>query len=273
MPAFFRFWDAARDRDATTQVRLFDETLRTPYRDVYDGVLRNVNIPLDQLVPQSLAALKSEEESLRRLAARTTMELVTQLKLFRTEFPDFRCSTPVYFLYSVGTFDGATRRVGDQTALIFGLDVVARLREDPLALAVHELFHVHHSNLLPGASDAFYWAMWREGLATLVSRKLNPTLPEAQVCCLPPVEGVRAALSKLIPEAIGLLDSTRREDYARYFLGGATLDIPSRSGYYLGYQVALELAQGRSLAELARLKPGAVRPLLEQTLRRLKSSP
>jgi hypothetical protein len=125
------------------------------------------------------------------------------------------------------------------------------------------------SNLLPDASDAFYWAMWREGLATLVSRQLNPTLPEEQVCCLPPIEPVRAALPKLIPEAISLLDSTRREDYARYFLGGTPLDVPSRSGYYLGYHVAREIGQGRRLAELARLTPASIRPRLEEALRRL----
>jgi hypothetical protein len=269
MPAFFRFWDASRGREPALQVRLFDEMLRTPYPEVYEGDLRNVSIPLAHLVPRSLDALKSEEETLRQLAAQTSTQLAVQLKRFRTEFPDFQCSTPVYFLYSVGTFDGATRRVGARSALIFGLDVIARLREDPLALAVHELFHVHHSNLLPDASDAFYWAMWREGLATLVSRQLNPTLPEEQVCCLPPIEPVRAALPKLIPEAISLLDSTRREDYARYFLGGTPLDVPSRSGYYLGYHVAREIGQGRRLAELARLTPASIRPRLEEALRRL----
>jgi uncharacterized protein YjaZ len=67
-----------------------------------------------------------------------------------------------------------------------------------------------------------------------------------------------------------LLDSTRRDDYARYFLGGVDQDIPVRSGYYLGYLVARDLGETRSLAELARMTPGVVRPLLEQALRRLR---
>jgi hypothetical protein len=270
MPAFFQFWEAAHETDAASQVRLFEEMLRKRHPDVYDAVLRNVNVPIAQLVPQSLDALRSEERALRQLAARTSQEFAAHLTLFRSEFSDFQCSTPVYFLYSVGTFDGATRAVAGRTALIFGLDVIARLHGDLMALAVHELFHVHHANLLPDAPQAFYWALWREGLATLVSRRLNPSLPEEQACCLPPIEPVRASMSKLLSEAVRLLDSTRREDYARYFLGGTTLDIPSRSGYYLGYQVALDLGRNRSLAELARMRPETIRPLIEESFQHLR---
>jgi hypothetical protein len=48
------------------------------------------------------------------------------LGLFRESFPDFRCTTPVYFLFAAGALDGATRQVGGRSALLFGLDLVAR---------------------------------------------------------------------------------------------------------------------------------------------------
>jgi hypothetical protein len=271
MPEFWSFWNAARDRDPTTQVRLFETMIRAPHAEVYDAVLRGVNIPVEQLVPRSIEGARGAEPALRRLASQVTLDLPEQLLRFRREFPDFTCSTPVYFMYSVGTFDGATRTVAGKTALIFGLDVIARLHGERLTpLAVHELFHVHHQNLLPGSPGAFYWSMWREGLATHVSRRLNPTIAEQDACCLPPLEPIRAMMPRLVTGAIGLLDSTRRDDYARYFLGGVDQDIPVRSGYYLGYLVARDLGETRSLAELARMTPGVVRPLLEQALRRLR---
>jgi hypothetical protein len=270
MPPFWSFWDAARDRDAATQVALFQKMLQAPYAAVYDGVLRNIDIPLSQLVPQSIERAKPSEAVLRRLTTEISAQLPAQLQLFRSEFADFSCSTPVYFLYSVGTFDGATRGVSGRTALLFGVDVIARLHGEHLTpLAVHELFHVHHGNLLPKASEAFFWSMWREGLATYVSRRMSPELTEQEACCLPPIGPVQEAMPKILTEALTLLDSTRREDYSRYFLGGVDVDIPVRSGYYLGYLVARELGRTRSLSDLARMPPAFVRPMLEETLRRL----
>jgi hypothetical protein len=61
---------------------------------------------------------------------------------------------------------------------------------------------------------------------------------------------------RLAVEALRLLDSEKPEDYALFFLGGNQPDIPSRSGYYLGYRIASEADKTRSLAELATMKPG-----------------
>jgi hypothetical protein len=102
-----------------------------------------------------------------------------------------------------------------------------------------------------------------------VSRKLNPQVPEQKACCLPPLETMKGELPRVAADLLGRLDSSEKSDYARYFLGGQTLDIPPRSGYYLGYLVASEAGKTRSLEELAALPPPEVRSLEEKELRRL----
>jgi uncharacterized protein YjaZ len=152
---------------------------------------------------------------------------------------------------------------------MFGLDVIARLKEELSPLVVHELFHVYHGEVVADDPETFSWALWAEGLATYVSRRLNPKVPEQLVCCLPPIEPAEAAVDLLAPEALRLLDSEKREDYARFFLGGKELDIPSRSGYYLGYRIATEAGKTRTLEELAAMTPAEVRALEVVELRRM----
>jgi len=270
MPAFWAYWAAARSESRDEQYRLFQEMVQKPNAAVYAGVFQGASKPPSEFVPRSLEKVPEIEGGMRELSALLSKELPGELEAFRQAFPGFRCSTPVYFVYSAGAFDGATRDVEGKTALMFGLDVIARLKEDLPPLVAHELFHVYHGEVVEKEPGTFGWALWSEGLATYVSRRLNPKVPEPQVCCLPPIGPARAAMDRLAPEARKLLDSEKREDYARYFLGGAAdLDIPSRSGYYLGYLIATEAGKTRTLEELAAMTPAEVRALEVAELERL----
>ena len=274
MPAFWAFWGQARGQVPAEQYRLFEKLVRKPNGAVYEGVFQGARKPPAEFVPRSFETVPAIEASMRELSERLSAELPGELDAFRKAFPRFQCSTPVYFVYSAGAFDGATREVGGKTALMFGLDVIARLKEELSPLVVHELFHVYHGEVVAEDPDTFGWALWSEGLATYVSRRLNPKVPEQEVCCLPPIGPVQAAMDRIVPEALKLLDSEKREDYARYFLGGATdLDIPPRSGYYLGYLIATEAGKTRTLEQLAALTPAEVRALEVAELERLGGAP
>ncbi len=131
-------------RPAAEQYRLFEELVRKPNAAVYEGVFHGVPKPPAEFVPKSLEGVPAIEASMRELSQRLSAELPAELDAFRKTFPRFQCSTPVYFLYSAGAFDGATRDVNGKTALMFGLDVIARLKEELSPLVVHELFHVYH---------------------------------------------------------------------------------------------------------------------------------
>jgi hypothetical protein len=214
--------------------------------------------------------MPSIEAGMRELSAKLSDELPRQIARFREAFPKFRCGEPVYFLYSAGAFDGGTRDVSGKEALMFGLDVIARLKEPLSPLFAHELFHVYHAERIPKSPEAFYWNMWEEGLASYVSDRLNPGEP---ACCLPPAAPVDAALPKIVAGALERLDSEKPEDYRPYFLGGENaLGLPQRSGYVLGYRIAAEAGKTRSLEQLADLQPAEVRKLIEAGLRRMQAS-
>jgi hypothetical protein len=268
MPAFWSFWEKARGLPPEEQFRLFDATVIQPNAAVYAGIFEEVPKPPAEFVPASFDRVPAIESSMRALSARLTADLPAELAAFRRTFPKFRCAVPVYFLYSAGAFDGATRDVAGKESLMFGLDVIARLEEELSPLVAHELFHVYHGEAVDEESKAFSWSMWEEGLASYVSRRLNPALPEEKICCLPQID--RADLPKIAAAALGLLDSESREDYARYFLGGQKeSEVPARSGYYLGYLVASEAGKTHTLEELAAWSPRQVRAAAEKTLRQL----
>jgi len=272
MPAFWTYWDAAKSLPPAEQERLFEQRVIAPNEDVYDGVFHGVPRPVPEVVGDALAKLSELEPAMRELSGTLSTELPRQIARFRETFPRFRCDTPVYFLYSADAFDGATREVGDREALMFGIDTIARLKEPLSPLVIHELFHVYHGERVPKAPEAFYWQMWEEGLASYVSRRLNPEVAESQVCCLPPAADIDAARAKVVSGALDRLDSAQEEDYRRYFLGGKEkIDIPHRSGYLLGYRIAAEAGKTRSLDELAELQPAEVRRLIESGLRAMQA--
>jgi len=270
MPAFWSYWDAAKELKRDERVRLFQERVIGPNAAVYAGVFENVPKPVPQIVGDALDRMPATEARMRELSERLPEELPRQIARFREAFPKFRCETATYFLYSAGAFDGATRDVSGKDALMFGLDEIARLDEPLSPLFTHELFHVYHAERIPKAPEALYWQIWEEGLASYVSAKLNPG--EA-ACCLPPAAPIDAALPKIVSGALERLDSEKPDDYRRYLLGAkGTLDIPQRSGYLLGERIAAEAGKTRSLEELADLQPAEVRKLVESGLRRMLKS-
>ena len=269
MPAFWSYWDAAKRLSRDEQVRLFQERVVGSHAAVYAGVFKDNPRPVPEIVGESLEGMPAIEAGMRELSGRLSDELPRQIARFREAFPKFRCETATYFLYSAGAFDGATRDVSGKEALMFGLDVIAHLKEPLSPLFTHELFHVYHAERVPNAPEAFYWQMWEEGLASYVSGKLNPG---ERACCLPPAPPIDAALPKIVAGALERLDSEKPEDYRLFFLGSReALEIPQRSGYVLGERIAAAAGKTRSLEELADLQPVDVRKLVESELRRMLS--
>jgi len=270
MPAFWTYRDESKALPLPDQERLFEERVMKPNAAVYAGVFDKAPKPVAQIVSASLEKLPGLEVDLRELSETLGGKLPGQIARFREAFPKFRCDTSVYFLYSAGAFDGATRPVSGKDALMFGLDVIAKLKEPLPPLFAHELFHVYHAERVPDAPEKFYWQMWEEGLASYVSHRLNPGVPLSQVCCLPKAEPIDAARAKVVSGALERLDSSKDDDYARYFLGrDEALDIPPRSGYLLGYRIAEEAGRTRTLEQLAELKPESVRELVKAGLERM----
>jgi hypothetical protein len=275
-PTFIAFWEHHAAQNNQDQARDFEIEVVNSFEAVYDGVWSGVpsTISHQDLLMRSFKQIPLYMDDIRVMSASIDSTLPMHIASFQRAFPDFDCSIPVYFLYSAGAFDGAVRKVDGKSALMFGLDEIARIYgQEASPLFSHELFHVYHQQVVKVQSDALYWSLWEEGLATYVSRSLNPGLPDDKICCLPDVKAVQRVLPSIAAELLLKLDSTSPSDQARYFIGmQQNLDLPQRSGYYVGYLIARELGKDKTLAELARLQPDAVRMLEEESLQKMRSA-
>ena len=279
MPLYWAFEERASGAPMDAQIRLFREMVIERRPEVYNaGVLGTPGgQPLESLLPgiypQAAAAAAKHRPVMQALSREIADSLPRHVASFRREFPDFAFEGPVYFLYSLGAFDGAERQVQGRTALLFGVDVIAAIHGRGASVAPlfhHELFHVYHTRGQGGSGRPLIQSLWAEGLATLVARRLNPSASDAAIFGLPPntPERVLRELPALAAHVRARLDSTSQQDYAELFLGNEPdAVIPRRSGYVLGYLVANRLhLDGRSLRELARLEWPALRRAVEDAL-------
>ena len=187
-------------------------------------------------------------------------------------FPGYRTTLPVYVIHSLGELDGGTRIIDGQVTLVFGADVIARLHDETTIgpLIDHEIFHGYHRPLF-GECDAIWCGLWVEGLATYVASRLNPGVGDRALLLEFP-QPIRPALEERADEAVCLtlarLDSTAPEDLRGFFAGnGSMAGMPSRFGYFIGFRVAAQLGERRSLDALARLDRAAARREVEAVLR------
>lgn len=228
----------------------------------------------DSRVLKNLAAYPEQRAGILDVSRQFSMLLGPARKSFEATFGRVESAQPVYLLHSLGEMDGGTRDLNGKDTLIFGADVIAKIHagHDMTPFFHHELFHVWHEPRF-GECEPLWCSLWEEGLATYVAGKLNPGAGDAALLLdipapiRPPVDANRtAAVCAVKP----LLDSTKEEEYASLFYGSSHLpDFPARMGYYIGYLVAADLGQTRSLAELGALKPAEVRPLIDKALAHL----
>ena len=190
---------------------------------------------------------------------------------FRRSFPDYRATTPVYLLHSLGEMDGGTRTVGGRTVLIFGADVIARFHDASSIgpLFDHELFHTYHAAFFPECARV-WCQLWTEGMAVYVAERMNAGASDRALLLDFPAP-IRPAVDRDFPAVVAqvraALDHEEGPDVDRMFaMGRPGPGLPERYGYLVGLKIAERLGRTRSLAQLAHLRPAQVRPLIEHTL-------
>jgi hypothetical protein len=283
MPAFWRFWDAAKDQPQSAQQLLFDEMVVKTHPEVYrEGVITigRGGPDLQTRIAGFLRGARANIGDMRDLTDSLADDLPSYLSGFQKAFPDFACRSPIYFLVSLGAFDGGVRSVNGEPALLFGMDVTARIHpHDELgAFFDHELFHMYHRQITGmggGMGDPLYRALWEEGLATYVSGVLNPGVSESAILGRPEdlAERAKPLLAAIARELLQNMDSTSPDVYQTWLLGNtARKDIPPRSGYYVGLLIAREFGQNRSLQQLAKMNGEPLRLAIRRSLRKMARS-
>jgi hypothetical protein len=98
---------------------------------------------------------------------------------------------------------------------------------------------------------------------------LNPGSSAAQVLITPSnlSQLTRPIFPSLARELLDHFESTNPDDFAPFFaLDNHRPDVPIRSGYYAGYQIAKKLASHRSLKELVGLRGPELRDAVRKAL-------
>jgi hypothetical protein len=283
MPDFWAFWSHAAGKPADEQTRLFHKDVIDKHPELFSDSVLSAHVDpgqdpvkaFDARLARYLTEVVPYIPAMKTLSAQLNANLQEYARQFREQFPDYESRTPVYFTISLWAFDGGTREVNGKIALLFGVDSIARIHGANANLKVlfdHELFHQYHFQIAPAfnADNAPIWMnLWEEGLATYVSQRMNPTTTEQQVLMFPPDLAERAApvLPKLADELYKNRDSTSDDEYAAFFYGqNKRADLPPRAGYYVGYHVVKQLAQGHSLADVSHWQGESLKKQVESVL-------
>jgi hypothetical protein len=288
-PAFWRFWTASSGKSEAERVRRFFDVVVAAHPQLFGS-----NVLNDQSLTGKSASTNAQATvaaylrdvspyitRMKELSESIHHNFATYAQDFTATFPKYSPKSPVYFTVSLFSFDGATRLVSGKTALLFGIDGIARYHAKDANLKVlfdHELFHQYHDQIAPEltADDSPLWvSLWEEGLATYVSQQMNPGSSEADALMS---EGLAARSAPMLPalsrELLANFESTDSKEYAAFFFGAnGRPDLPPRCGYYVGYQVARELAAGRSLQQLAALRGAELETSVKTVLERFAQQP
>jgi hypothetical protein len=261
---FVTFWDGSRDLPEAERVAAFKTQIAARFPDFY-GVARyagaRTQAEQDELIRRHLATFGPLRQAYLDKVAKFDADLPRHVASFSAVFPDFRPEVSTYLLYSLGEMDAGPRELNGRTYLIFGADQMTRLHGngDEAAFFHHELFHIYHSAQMPDCADTGLWrGLWKEGLATYVSKVLNPRATDQEMLLDFPAgsaDRIRGQLHASFAQLEQVLDSTDPQQRANLFQmnGRSEGGLQPRRGYLLGYLIAEELGKTRSPAQLAKL--------------------
>jgi hypothetical protein len=271
--AYVAFFDRTRGLAEDARVAAFKADVGARLPGFYDvtRVTWMTRVEYDAAIARSFTNFSQRRDAFSRTAASFQSMLKPAIASFVETFEDFRNVGHIALVHSLGEMDGGTRSVGGDNYLVFGADVMARLYEPDTERAFfhHELFHVYNRQFF-GDCEPLWCALWMEGLAVYASELLNPGATDTELLLNSPAP-IRAAVEANLARATcairARLDSTDQQDYASFFYGNSRFeDLPSRSGYYLGYLAAREAGRGHSVNTLAHFNQAQARAALLSAL-------
>jgi hypothetical protein len=278
MPQFFSVLDRSSHEDGQQKINDFRRSLVRPFGDLYgDSGVGFPSAPeLDQAILKALANAREQGASLIKAHFLLRQKLDEQIGEITRDFPDFSCNFPIYLLPALGKLDGAGRVINGKPALLLGVDnIAAEYSAETLPIFLtHELFHRYHFQVAgfsddKGDKEILWRSLWTEGLATYMSKSLNPRASMQDALILPKnlVDEAAPELPDLICRLMPHLDSSDPNTFRLFFmLHPDRGDIPPRVGYYIGALAASRIAEKESLSSIAHMKPEQVRSELEATL-------
>ena len=277
MPEFWRFYDADATGEAAERAHSLDTQFIAPNAAIYRAAgFGRYRGPIDDT---RLAAWLEAFDPLASAARRVSQMLPDAWRehdlRFTASFPAYRPGAPAYLLVSLFDFNVHGESWRGRPCLFAGVDGIVKLGGETPDLAVlldHEDFHIYHAQANPGlwppkGAPPLWIALWREGLATYVSARLNPKASPADVLMSEDLAALGPeALPPLAAQALAALETTDAGQDQRFLQLGYKGDTPARSGYLLGLRLAERAGRSLSLDQLARLPAAKVHGFMRKEL-------
>jgi hypothetical protein len=282
--SFVDFYDTNKDKPSAEQVAAFKTTVAVGFPQFY-GIERHhgehMQAEQDKRIDSAIKGFPQIREGYLRKTQQFETELPRYIASFKTWFPDYVPSTEIYVLHSLGEMDGGTRTLDGKNYLIFGVDGMVRYhgKGNESAFFHHELFHTYHEPVLEACDNGdempIWVSLWTEGLATYVSKAMNPQANDVELLLDFP-GGMAARTKKVLPASFAhlekVLEKTDQSIYVGLFNGKQDeTGLPPRRGYYLGYLVAEEAGKTKDIRELAKLNCSAAKETVFSGVRALRA--
>ena len=277
---FAREWDRTAALSDAERVAAFKATFAKLLPGFYDHVRMGLPAPTlyDEHLLKALKKYPEQREAIAAMSRDFAALFAPALASYEARFGPMTGYPPIYLVNSIGEFDGGTRDLPEGTRLLFGADVMAKNYASISAQPFfhHELFHLMHGRTFPEC-EPVWCALWTEGLAVYAAVQLNPKATDDELLLNwpgPLRAAVDANRTLAVCDMRRHLEATDSKVYGRLFSNGKPdTALPSRYGYYLGYLIAAEAGETRSLEQLAALTHDEVRPLIDATLTKLATCP
>ncbi len=269
--AYLAFWTEHAGADLDAQVVAFSGEVAPTAPRLFGEAVLGLEGPgeaaLEQRLRLYLPAVEPELARVQAVGEVLPDRVGDAVLAFRSEMP-MPEPARIVLTASLGSFDGMTTELDGVPTILLAVDGIALFHPpgyDVQPLVHHELFHLLHAQRWEGAEQTTLAdALWFEGLATYVSRRLNPEAPASEVDGSP---SLRAEVEARLPELVGaVLENLESEDagvFDAFLSAGMEGEMPDRCGYILGAMAAEQLARAHSLDELMALRG----PALHEALR------
>jgi hypothetical protein len=252
MPDFWLFWNAAKNESPLQQLESWRSLYIQPNAALFADLAapcakhfsdRSLETDYFPTLPQFISEIHSLQQAMPGIVADARQRI-------QKAFPDMAWSGDIYIMASAECFNGRSQQIGGSNALLLGLDDIAEEHETNLPpLLDHELFHRYqHAFFLfePERDEPLWVRLWAEGMATYVARRLNPSATEQDTLWItePVMKELKHRRAMLAADFLSRFSSESQHDAAVYFLDDRSQDpnIPPRTGYFLGLEVAEQLA-------------------------------
>lgn len=271
-PNLDQFWQQANGKPFEQQLAIWNEIVEKPNQDLYDSLVHSKKYSKNweekriKRLKRFFGKLPTEYLSYKKLFLDFDSTVGEQIRKYSARFPDSRFTGKI-FAVPGASFNGKSGQLSQskENVLAFGIDVLHEMKDDTDVLYSHELFHIYHEVKL--GSDEKIWdekakltmPLWMEGLATYVSKEMNPERPDDKIFMsadLPkvPEKDVKWMAKEFLKNADEKsFDESKPEVSQVWFIYGQQprKDIPTRAGYLLGYRVVAELAKRYSSYEMS----------------------